>query len=66
VPGPKGLEDVNVANKDRAANLWAENATTLTGTTWRYLMVKQEEYNKLQPTSFADLAALGHLTLFKS
>lgn len=25
----KGLEDINVANKDRAAQLWSENATTL-------------------------------------
>ena len=27
----KGLEDVNVANKDRAAHLWCENTTKLTG-----------------------------------
>ena len=27
----KGLEDVNVASKDRAATLWCENATLLTG-----------------------------------
>ena len=25
----KGLEDINVANKDRAAQLWCENATQL-------------------------------------
>ena len=33
----KGLEDVNVANKDRAAHLWCENATRLTGIPWAYL-----------------------------
>ena len=27
----KGLEDVNVAGKDRAAHIWCENATRLTG-----------------------------------
>jgi len=27
----KGLEDVNVVNKDRAAHLWCENASALTG-----------------------------------
>jgi type III restriction enzyme len=30
----KGMEDVNVANKDRAAQLWCENATKLTGKPW--------------------------------
>ena len=30
----KGLEDTNVANKDRAARLWCENATQLTGKSW--------------------------------
>ena len=27
----KGLEDVNVRNKDRAAHLWCENTTKLSG-----------------------------------
>jgi len=31
----KGLEDVNVAFKDRAAHLWCENVTVLTGTPGR-------------------------------
>jgi type III restriction enzyme len=57
----KGLEDVNVANKDRAAHLWAENATALTGKPWAYLKVRQGEYNELQATLFADLAVLGSL-----
>ncbi len=58
----KGLEDVNVAGKDRAAQLWCENATTLTGTPWAYFKVRQEEYNRLQPTLFADLIALSAAT----
>ncbi len=51
----KGREDVDVANKDRAATLWCENATRLTGTQWRYIKVPQREFERLQPTDFADL-----------
>jgi type III restriction enzyme len=51
----KGREDVDVAHKDRAARIWCENATLLTGTPWRYVKVPQAEFGKLQPTSFADL-----------
>ncbi|MBI2166156.1 MAG: DEAD/DEAH box helicase family protein [Chloroflexi bacterium] len=54
----KGREDVDVAHKDRAAQLWCENATILTSTRWEYLKIPQPEYNKLQPTCFADLAVL--------
>lgn len=57
----KGMEDVNVANKDRAAQIWCENATILTGKPWSYLKVQQTEYTKLQPTQFSDLAALKPL-----
>jgi type III restriction enzyme len=32
----KGREDVDVKHKDRAARLWCENATILTGTEWLY------------------------------
>src|SRR5262249_30731772 len=35
----KGLEDVNVANKDRAAHLWCQNTTQLTGKPWSYVKV---------------------------
>lgn len=55
----KGLEDVNVANKDRAATHWCENATKLTGEPWSYLKVPQGEYNRLRPTNFADVAFLA-------
>jgi len=55
----KGQEDVNVANKDRAAAIWCENATALTGENWSYLKVKQSEYVKLQADTFADLSVFG-------
>ncbi len=55
----KGQESLEVAFKDRAARLWCENATTLTGTTWHYVKVPQKEYNKLQPVEFYDLLAFA-------
>ena len=54
----KGLEDTNVANKDRAAQLWCENTTRLAGTPWAYLKVLQAAYKQLQPTRFEDLLVL--------
>jgi hypothetical protein len=39
--------------------LWCENATALTGEPWAYLKVKQTEYDRLQPTRFADLEVLA-------
>jgi type III restriction enzyme len=54
----KGLEDVNVKNKDRAARLWCENTTMLTGDEWLYLKVLQAEFKELQPTEFSDLLTL--------
>jgi type III restriction enzyme len=55
----KGMEDIHVANKDRAAALWCENATRLTGRPWSYLKVPQAEYGRLQPARFADVAYLA-------
>ncbi len=54
----KGAETEEVSFKDRAAMLWCENASSLTGTQWRYLKVKQTAYKQLQPDSLADLMAL--------
>jgi type III restriction enzyme len=51
----KGREDVDVAHKDRAAQIWCENASLLTGTTWEYLKVPQKEFEKLEATQFSDL-----------
>ena len=55
----KGREEINVINKDRAAQLWCENASTLTGTPWAYLKVRQKEFTSLQPSS--SLPALKEL-----
>ena len=51
----KGQESIEVAFKDRAAHMWCENATILTGQQWRYVKVPQKEYQKLQPVEFYDL-----------
>ena len=51
----KGREDIDVANKDRAATLWCENATGLTGTQWKYIKVPQKEFEELQATELKDL-----------
>jgi type III restriction enzyme len=59
----KGREDVDVAHKDRAARLWCENATLLTGTEWRYKKIPQKEFEKLRPDGFDDLIALEPVRL---
>ena len=53
----KGMEDIHVSHKDRAAILWCENATMLTGVDWRYLKVPQVGFNDLQPEDFQDVAS---------
>ncbi len=55
----KGREDIDVKHKDRTAQLWCENATMLTGTTWEYQKILQKGFEKLQPVDFEDLIALG-------
>ncbi len=54
----KGLEDVNVANKDRAATLWCQNATKLSDFRWGYVKVRQSEFARLAPSDFADILVL--------
>jgi type III restriction enzyme len=56
----KGAETTEVAHKDRAARLWCENASLLTGVEWRYVKVAQAEYKKLQPSDFSDVMVLAH------
>ena len=51
----KGQEDTNVANKDRAANLWCRNATELTGTSWQFVKVAQVDFNDLAGRTLADI-----------
>lgn len=55
----KGREDLDVQNKDRAAVIWADSATALTGHIWQYVKVLQSDFEKSQPTHFADCVALG-------
>jgi type III restriction enzyme len=55
----KGREDLDVAHKDRAAVIWCDNATLLTGTGWSYVKVPQAGFGKLQPTEFADLVVFA-------
>ncbi|MCY3977675.1 MAG: DEAD/DEAH box helicase family protein [Chloroflexi bacterium] len=50
----KGLEDIEVANKDRSATIWAEQATALTGQEWRYVKVLQIDFQDQAPATFAD------------
>lgn len=59
----KGREDLDVAHKDRAAQLWCDNATRLTGTDWTYTKVPQRSFEKLEATLFADLAVFGQPAL---
>lgn len=59
----KGREDIDVKHKDRAATLWCENATLLTGVEWRYKKVLQKEFESLQPDEFEDLIALEPIQL---
>jgi type III restriction enzyme len=59
----KGREDTDVANKDRAAQLWCENTTRLAGRPWAYLKVLQAAYRQLQPTRFEDLFVLEQKSL---
>ena len=55
----KGREDIDVAHKDRAAQIWCENASILTGIEWRYLKVPQSEFDKLRPSEYGELLVLA-------
>jgi type III restriction enzyme len=55
----KGQENVDVLRKDVAAARWCENATKLTGQQWKYVKVPQKDFEALQPSRLADLAALA-------
>lgn len=44
-----------LAEEDRAALIWCENATLLTEMAWRYVKVPQDGFGKLQATEFGDL-----------
>ena len=44
-----------MTHKDRAARIWCENATLLTGTAWNYGKVPQGDFERLRPADLADL-----------
>lgn len=59
----KGREDTDVRHKDRAAAIWCENATVLTGMLWSYQKILQTEFERLRPDDFSDLSALEPIQL---
>jgi type III restriction enzyme len=52
----KGQEDVNVTLKDRAAELWCRNATELGLGVWRYVKVRQKDFEGSEPRSLGELS----------
>jgi type III restriction enzyme len=54
----KGQESEEVKYKDQAAERWCENATALTGKSWRYQKVLQTKFKDLQPTLLVDVNVL--------
>jgi type III restriction enzyme len=52
---PRAGASTTVAHKDRAALIWCESATLLTGTAWHYVKVPQTEFGKLQPNELSDV-----------
>jgi len=51
----KGREDIEVALKDKAAINWCNAASGLTGVEWRYLKVRQKDFEGLNPADFGEL-----------
>jgi len=60
----KGAEYDDVAYKDIAASNWCENATQLSGVTWKYLKIPQKAFEMLQPSRLEHLLALRASNLF--
>ncbi len=51
----KGLETVEVAQKDRRIEQWCRDAAALSGQAWRYLKVRQELFESMAWDSLAAL-----------
>jgi type III restriction enzyme len=51
----KGAETLEVSFKDKAAKLWCENATALSGIEWKYLKIPQKNMKTLKPDALEDL-----------
>ncbi len=56
----KGREDPDVPHKDRAAKLWCEYATQLSGEIWQYLKIPQLEFKRLEANEFSDLTVFKY------
>ncbi len=57
----KGREDVDVAHKDKRIGLWCEDATNLMGSTWSFMRVDQEDFEKYRFKSIKEIvSALGN------
>ena len=54
----KGREDPDVRHKDRAARIWCENASLLTGIAWTYVKVPQLEFGKLHAAKLSEAALI--------
>ena len=59
----KGREDTDVAAKDRSALVWAESASKLTGTVWRYAKVLEKEFRKHQPDNLIECVLVATMQL---
>jgi type III restriction enzyme len=53
----KGREDVEVARKDARARKWCEDASSLSGTSWKYVKVPQAIFESTNATDFAGLVS---------
>lgn len=51
----KGREDLDVAFKNSRAEQWCADVTELARTEWRFQIVRQRDFTKLNPPTFADL-----------
>lgn len=53
----KGREDLDVQYKNQRAERWCEDVTLLTGIEWRFLMVPQKQFEKMNPQNLSDLVS---------
>ncbi len=51
----KGREDLDVQFKNQRAEKWCEDVTELTGIEWRFQMIPQKLFEKMNPRNFSDL-----------
>ena len=51
----KGREDLDVQFKNQRAEKWCEDVTQLTEIEWRFQMIPQKPFEKMNPQNFSDL-----------